>query len=123
MAMLADPLACRGLTGADAEALVVVDPAGRGLDWRIWVWVPPTRAEKLDGLRFHDLRRAAATTMVAAGVDPRTARARLGHSDPRLTLALKAQATSVGDRAASDVLGAALTPTDTVCPTRAEIGR
>lgn len=36
---------------------------------------------------FHDLRRAAATALVRDGVDLKTAQTRLGHSDPRLTLA------------------------------------
>jgi integrase len=60
----------------------------------------------LDGLRFHDLRKAAATAMVTSGVDVRTAQARLGHADPRLTLAVYAQTTSEADRSAADRLGA-----------------
>jgi len=39
---------------------------------------------------------------VDAGVDVRTAPARLGHSDPRLTLAVYAQASSAADRVAAD---------------------
>jgi hypothetical protein len=39
-------------------------------------------------------------------VDVRTAQARLGHSDPRLTLGVYASATSEGDRAAAERLGA-----------------
>ena len=46
--------------------------------------------------------------MVMEGVDVRTAQARLGHSDPRLTLAIYAQATDEGGRAAADKLGARL---------------
>lgn len=44
--------------------------------------------------------------MVAAGIDVKTAQTRLGHSDPRLTLAVYAQATNAADRAAADRLGA-----------------
>jgi hypothetical protein len=40
------------------------------------------------------------------GVDIKTAQSRLGHSDPRLTLAVYAQATTEADRAAADRLGA-----------------
>ena len=40
-----------------------------------------------------------------AGVDVKTVQARLGHSDPRLTLAVYAQATTEADRAAADLLG------------------
>jgi integrase len=38
----------------------------------------------------------------------KTAQARLGHSDPRLTLAIYAQATTEGDRSAASKLGARL---------------
>jgi integrase len=55
----------------------------------------------LDGLGFHDLRRLNATVLVAEGVDVKTAQSRLGHSDPRLTLAVYAQATDDADRAAA----------------------
>jgi integrase len=66
------------------------------------------KAAGLDGLNFHDLRRTNATAMVAEGVDVKTAQARLGHSDPRLTLAIYAQATTEGDRAAATKLGTRL---------------
>jgi len=56
------------------------------------------------GLNFHDLRRTNATAMVAEGVDVKTAHARLGHSDPRLTLAIYAQATTERDQPAADKL-------------------
>lgn len=60
----------------------------------------------LAGLTFHDLRRANATGLVAEGVDMKTAQTRLGHSDPRLTLAIYAQATSEADRSAAVRIGA-----------------
>jgi len=47
------------------------------------------------GVTFHDLRRANATALVHAGVDMKTAQARLGHSDPRLTLGVYAQPRAV----------------------------
>jgi integrase len=59
----------------------------------------------LEGLTFHDLRRANATALVLDGIDLKTAQTRLGHSDPRLTPAVYAQATSEADRAAADALG------------------
>jgi integrase len=67
--------------------------------------IGPT-GDGLDGLTFHDLRRANATGLVAEGVDVRTAQARLGHSDPRLTLAIYAQATGEADRVAAERIGA-----------------
>jgi integrase len=51
-------------------------------------------------------RRLNATILVAEGVNLRTAQSRLGHSDPRLTLAVYAQATDDSDRAAADLIGA-----------------
>ncbi|MDQ2726042.1 MAG: tyrosine-type recombinase/integrase [Actinomycetota bacterium] len=54
---------------------------------------------------FHDLRRASATWLVRSGIDVKTAQTRLGNSDPRLTLAVYAQATTEGDRQAAEVLG------------------
>jgi integrase len=60
----------------------------------------------LDGLNFNDLRRTNATAMVVDGVDVKTAQAGLGHSDPRLTLAIYAQATTEGDRSAASKLDA-----------------
>jgi integrase len=62
----------------------------------------------LPELGFHDLRRANATVLVSTGVDVKTAQTRLGHSDPRLTLAIYAQATTDGDRRAAQKLGDAL---------------
>ena len=44
--------------------------------------------------------------LVAGGVDIKTAQVRLGHSDPRLTLAIYAEATSAADRGAAELLGA-----------------
>lgn len=120
MAMLGEHLARRGLTGADGDAIVFVGPRGKPLDYSGWLhrqWQPACRTAGLEGLRFHDLRHANATGMVAAGVDVKTAQARLGHSDPRLTLAIYAQVTSDGDRAAADLLGTLFMapPMDKMC--------
>jgi len=112
---LADELSAHmkslGLTGADPEELLFPNNEGRPLDysnWRRRVWEPAVSAAGLNGLNFHDLRRTNATAMVAEGVDVKTAQVRLGHSDPRLTLAIYAQATTEGDRSAARKLGARL---------------
>jgi integrase len=42
----------------------------------------------LEGAGFHDLRRANAMTLVAEGVNVKTAQTRLGHADPRTTLSV-----------------------------------
>ncbi|MGF1666336.1 MAG: hypothetical protein ACFCVC_08700 [Acidimicrobiia bacterium] len=46
-----------------------------------------------------------ATGLVLEGIDLKTAQTRLGHTDPRLTLGIYAQATTEGDRQAGDRLG------------------
>jgi len=48
--------------------------------------------------------------MVLDGMDAKTAQGRLGHSDPRLTLAIYAQATTEGDRRAAEALSRRLSP-------------
>ena len=107
VAMLAAHLRVRRLTAADADQYVFVGSRGRPLQYsgfRQRVWLPACRAIDLPDLGFHDLRRTNATAMVRMGVDVKTAQARLGHSDPRLTLGIYAQATTDGDRAAADRL-------------------
>lgn len=84
------------------------------------VWQPACAKVGLPELGFHDLRRHNATTMVRNGVDVKTAQARLGHSDPRLTLGIYAQATTDADRAAADLLGDLLNVSDE--PSRDERG-
>jgi integrase len=112
---LADELSAHmkslGLTGANPNALLFPNTEGEPLDysnWRRRIWEPAVKAAGLEGLNFHDLRRTNATAMVAEGVDVKTAQARLGHSDPRLTLAIYAQATTEGDRRAAEKLGTRL---------------
>ncbi|HKY77576.1 MAG TPA: site-specific integrase, partial [Acidimicrobiia bacterium] len=109
MELLAAHLARRGLDGRHPNAFVFAAPGGTPLDytnWRRRIWKPATVKAGLEGLTFHDLRRANATGLVAEGVDVRTAQARLGHSDPRLTLAVYAQATGEADRSAAARIGA-----------------
>jgi integrase len=107
--LVAAHLAERGLTGADVDELLFTSESGAPLDyanWRRRVWLPAARAAAVEGAGFHDLRRANATALVASNVDLKTAQTRLGHSDPRLTLAVYAHATSESDRGAADALGA-----------------
>jgi integrase len=110
---LAAVLARRGLTAADASALVFTSPDGAPLhytNWRRRVWRPATKAAGLPALRFHDLRSTAATALVASGADVKTTQARLGHSSSRVTLDLYARATSRADRTAADKVGDYLRP-------------
>ena len=69
------------------------------------MWVPATKAAGLEGLGFHDLRRANATALVRLGVDVKTAQERLGHSDVRMILGLYAQAEKPANRDAANRLG------------------
>ncbi len=106
--LLAEHLSRSGLTAADTGKLVFSAPTGgplRYANWRNRVWVPATRAAGLEGLGFHDLRRANATALVRLGVDVKTAQERLGHSDVRMTLGLYAQAEKPADREAAKRLG------------------
>jgi integrase len=111
--MLASHLMRQGLSEADEDEYVFTMPDGGPLwyqNWRIRFWLPACKEVGLAGLGFHDLRRMNATGLVAGGIDVKTVQARLGHSDPRLTLAIYAQATTEADRAAADLLGARLMP-------------
>lgn len=106
--LLAGHLDRRSLTTADCDAFLFTMPEGGPLvyqNWRMRSWLPACRAVGLEGLGFHDLRRLNATGLVMEGVDVKTAQTRLGHSDPRLTLAVYAQATTEADRAAAQRLG------------------
>jgi integrase len=83
-----------------ADALLFFAENGAPLDYSNWrrVWLPAVKKTKLGNVGFHDLRRANATSLVTSRVDLKTAQ-RLGRSDPRLTLAVYAQATTDADRA------------------------
>jgi len=61
----------------------------------------------LPALKLHDLRSMIATALVASGVDIKTAKRRLGHSSPQLTLAVYARATEEADRMAQTRSGLA----------------
>ncbi|MGH9100532.1 MAG: tyrosine-type recombinase/integrase [Acidimicrobiales bacterium] len=58
----------------------------------------------------HDLRRTNATGLVRSDVDIKTAQKRLGHSDPRLTIGVYAQATEAADRDAATALSSRFRP-------------
>ena len=109
--MVAEHLTHAGLATADRGALVFTAPQG-GLisqdNWRCRVWLPALKGAGLAMARprpgFHDLRRAVATALVAAGVDPKTVQTRLGHSDVRTTLAIYTRTTAGSDHRAAELL-------------------
>ncbi len=91
----------------DTDALVFTNTEGAPIrydNWRRRVWLPATRSAGCEGAGFHDLRRLAATALVLSGVDIKTAQVRLGHSDPRMTLAVYASAPVEADRSAAERL-------------------
>ena len=95
--MLAAHLKVQQLMAADADQFVFVGSQGRPLQYsgfRQRVWLPACRAVDLPDLGFHDLSTDQRHRDGAHGVDVKTAQARLGHSDPRLTLGVSAQATT-----------------------------
>ena len=97
--------------GALPDEYVFVAPSGgplRYANFRSRVFGPACKRLGFTNTTFHDLRRFNATVMVGAGVDLKTAQVRLGHADPRLTLALYAQATTAGDLTAVGALDKAV---------------
>ncbi len=115
--LLAALMAAEGLSAEVADAFLFSQGDGEPLDYsnfRDRHWLPavakvrlprPTRGrQRFYG--FHDLRRANSTAMSLGDIDPRTAQARMGHSDIRLTLQVYAQRSTAADRAAGDALGA-----------------
>lgn len=61
-------------------------------------------ANNLPKIRFHDLRHTCATTMIAAGVDPKTVQTRLGHSDIQVTLNTYSHCLPSMNKAAGDTM-------------------
>lgn len=125
--VLVGHLATAGLDAGESDCLMFPGPRGGLLDygwWRRRIWVPAAIAagfsrqvpdkDRRGGTRlvptlgFHDLRRLNATEMVRLNVDIKTAQHRLGHSDPRLTLAVYAEAITEADVEAAGRLGARL---------------
>ncbi|MGH8871250.1 MAG: hypothetical protein ACRDWS_04685 [Acidimicrobiia bacterium] len=81
--------------------------AGRLGDIRVKIGTGDIRLDQTGQLHI-DTGAGNAAAMVAEGVDVKTAQVRLGHSDPRLTLAIYAEATTEADRSAADKLGTRL---------------
>jgi integrase len=106
--LIAEHLDLRGLTGKDTHAFLFATTDGEHLDYSNWlhrIWYPARQQAGVEWAQFHDLRRANATGLVLEGIDLKTAQTRLGHTDPRLTLGIYAQATTEADRQAADRLG------------------
>ena len=74
----------------DGDTFVVTQVDGRPLQPRSITheWVRLCAAKGLPRIRFHDLRHAHATHLLGAGVHPKVASERLGHSKVGITLDL-----------------------------------
>jgi integrase len=74
----------------DGNTFVVTQEDGRPLQPRSITheWVRLSKAKCLPRIRFHDLRHAHATHLLSAGVHPKVASERLGHSKVGITLDL-----------------------------------
>ena len=64
-------------------------------------------------VRFHDLRHAVATTLLANGTDVATVATRLGHASPVTTMRIYAHVLEAHDRKAATVMGSLLASTKT----------
>jgi integrase len=95
MAMLAEILASRGITATTPDALV---------------FVVARTAAGFTELNFRDLKHTTGTALLDEGVNIKIAQARLGHANPRTTLAVYAQATAEADREAANRLGERFRP-------------
>lgn len=74
----------------------------------VWDRVKRSGRSPAGWIRTRDLSVPNATALVVEGADVKTGRARLGHSAPRPTLAIYAEATTEGGRAAPANLGTRL---------------
>jgi integrase len=74
----------------DGNTFVVTQVDGRPLQPRSITheWVRLSQVKGLPRIRFHDLRHAHATHLLASGVHPKIASERLGHSRVGITLDL-----------------------------------
>jgi integrase len=101
---------------AGADAFVFTHDTDGGSPWRPnYVTLAFGRLVKqvgLTGVRLHDLRHFAATTMLVNGIDMRTAAGRLGHARTSTTVDIYAHYTEPADQRAAATLADALAPPD-----------
>lgn len=106
LTFLASHVAHRSLVAGPSDLLFTSAHGGplRYGNFRSREFAPACERLGLDGVTFHDLRRFNATLMVTSGVDVKTVQVRLGHSDPRITLAAYALMTSESEQKAVAVI-------------------
>lgn len=104
---LAEHLAERKLTGADADAFVFTAPEGGPLrpgNFRNRVWAPAVQAAGLEGLTFHHLRHSAVGFLIDANAHPAVMQRRIGHGSIRTTLDVYGHVLPSTDQAATQHL-------------------
>ncbi len=72
---------------------------------------PLLRRAGLPNIRFHDLRHTCATLMLGAGLSPKVAQERLGHSDVSVTMGIYSHVTPETRREAAQLIEGLLGPT------------
>lgn len=84
--------------------LVICQPSGKPFnpDSITQKWERFVEQKGLKHIRLHDLRHSCATAMIEAGIDPKTAQHRLGHSDVNITMNIYAHSTQTMDKKAAD---------------------
>jgi integrase len=92
----------------DAFVFAQLDGAPYPPDRLTRAWISFAEKSPLPRIRFHDLRHAHATHLLGAGVHPKVASERLGHSRVGITLDLYSHATPGMQREAADIVDAAL---------------
>ncbi len=96
----------------EPPGLVFPNSEGRPWDGRNLVqreFGPLLKRANVKRIRFHDLRHTAATLMLELGINPKVASEMLGHSNVSITLQLYSHALPGMHKAASELLGLALT--------------
>ena len=96
----------RAAESTDPDALIFVGPKGGILRRRFGERIlrPAVAKAGLDGLTFHGLRHAAASSLVDVGVHPRVMAARIGHGTVKTTMEVYARASNSADHEAASLL-------------------
>lgn len=107
--ILAEHLAERGLTRADADELVFVSSTGGRLqasNWHKRSWQPALKKAGLEGFHFHWLRHSSVALMVELGTHPKVIQERLGHASWATTMDTYGHILSTTDDGVTDRLDA-----------------
>jgi integrase len=105
--MLASHLASRGMTGADADRLLLVGPTGgplRASNFRTRIWKPAVERAGLAPFTVQRLRASAQTLWGEIGMSPLAIQERAGHSDARISQEIYQQATDTLDQHSTALL-------------------